>query len=48
VKRIIAFLIWIMINILPAQLAMWFLDLSIPDWVERARRAKGSARGDAE
>lgn len=44
-KRIIAFLIWIVINVLPAPLAMLFLDLTLPDWVERARRAmRGSIK----
>jgi hypothetical protein len=50
VKRILAFVIWIVINVLPDWLSMWLLDLSIPDWVERARKAKkkGSSRGDTE
>lgn len=44
-KRILSFVIWVVINILPDWLAMLFLDFTLPDWVERARIAmRGSIK----
>lgn len=39
-RKVAAVILWIVINVLPAWLAMWILDITVPDWVERARKAK--------
>lgn len=37
-KRILAWLLWVVINIVPDWLAMLVLDFTVPDWVERVRK----------
>lgn len=42
--RVLSWIIWLWFVILPDRVALFLLDVFIPDWVERARQAVDSQR----
>ncbi len=38
--KMLVWIVWVLINVLPAWLSMWLLDVCLPTWAECAAVAK--------